>query len=103
MKKFKKKSELPKVYISHSIICDSKRLDGSREHFKKAIMALIDGGYTVAAFENSTEKPTMVFKEPRRFEYWYENFVRLQGWQVPDISPIDYKDHSDYFNCCNVE
>jgi hypothetical protein len=98
-----KKSDLPKLYISHAVICDSKRLDGSRDHFKQAVMALIAGGYTVAAYEKSTDQPTRIFKDSRHFEYWYENFVRIQGWEVPEISPVDYKDHSDYFNCATVE
>lgn len=98
-----KKSSLPKIYISQSIICDSKRLDGTREHFKQAIVGLIKGGVTVAAYDNSTDKPTMVFSEVKSFENWYENFVRIQGWEVPDFSPTEYQDHSDYFNCCTIE
>lgn len=98
-----KKVERPEIYISHSIICDSKRLDGSRQHFKASIMSLIEGGHTVAAYDKSVDRPSMIFKDAHTFENWYENFARIQGWVVPDFPDGDYKDGYDYFNCCSVE
>ena len=98
-----KRSELPVVYISNKVICDSKRLEGAREHFKHAMLGLLKAGYSVAAYDKSVHSPTMVFKDTKGFEYWYENFVRIQGWEVPEISLTEYKDYTDYFNCSTVE
>lgn len=98
-----KRSELPVIYISNKVICDSKRLDGAREHFKHAMLGLLKAGYSIAAYDKSVQNPTMVFKDTKGFEYWYENFVRIHGWEVPELSMIEYKDYRDYFNCSTVE
>lgn len=100
-----KNANSPEIFLSHSIICSSKRLDGSRNHFKQAIMGLIKGGHAVAAYEESTDKPTIIFRDSASFDYWYENFVRIQGWIMPDMDqdPGDDDDYRDYFNCSNVE
>ena len=99
------KAKSPEIFISHSIICNSKRLEGSRNHFKQAIIGLIKGGHTVAAFEKSTDKPTVIFRDSASFDYWYENFVRIQGWIMPEQAPEDNDDIDtlDYFNCSNIE
>jgi hypothetical protein len=98
-----RRSELPVVYISNKVICDSKRLDGAREHFKQALLGLLKAGYSVAAYDKSVQNPTMVFKDTKGFEHWYENFVRIQGWEAPEYSLTEYKDSTDYFNCSTVE
>lgn len=97
-----KRGELPVIYISSQIICDSKRLEGTRDHFKKAMVGLLNAGYSLAAFDKSVQQPTMVFRDAKGFEYWYENFVRIQGWEIPELSMMEYKDRTDYFNCSSV-
>ena len=97
------KGETPEIYISHSIICNSKRLEGCSNHFKQAIIGLIKGGHVVAAYENSTDKPTIVFRDAASFDYWYENFVRIQGWIMPELLDTNDDDLLDYFNCSNIE
>ena len=98
-------TKAPEIFISHSIICDSKRLEGSRNHFKQAIIGLLKGGHTVAAFDKSADKPTIIFRDSASFDYWYENFVRIQGWIIPDpgVESNEYIDTLDYFNCSNIE
>jgi hypothetical protein len=98
-----KNCDLPVVYISSAVICDSKRLDAGREHFKHAILALLKAGHIVAAFDKTVANPTRIFRDTHSFEYWYENFVRIQGWEVPEFSITEHKDKTDYFNCCTVE
>jgi hypothetical protein len=98
-----KRHELPVIYISNKVICDSKRLDGTKENFKQAMLGLLTAGYSVAAFDKSVQHPTLVFKDTKGFEHWYDNFVRIQGWEIPELSLTEYKDHIDYFNCTTVE
>lgn len=98
-----KRNELPVIYISNKVICDSKRVDGAKQHFKQAILGLLKAGYAVAAFDKSVQHPTLVFKDSNKFEYWYENFVKIQGWEIQDFSIMEYKDNTDYFNCSTVE
>jgi hypothetical protein len=98
-----KQDNLPVVYISSKVICDSKRVEGAKEHFKQAMVGLLNAGYTVATYDKSVQNPTRIFTDTKGFEYWYENFVRIQGWEVPELPMFEYKDHTDYFNCCTVE
>ena len=98
-----RRSELPVIYICNKVICDSKRLEGAREHFKQAMLGLLKAGYSVAAYDKTVQNPTMVFKDTKGFEYWYENFGRIQGWEIPELSLTEYKDYSDYFNCSTTE
>jgi hypothetical protein len=75
-------SKSAEVFISHSLVRDSKQFDASRANFKKAIAGIIDSGHKVAAFEDETTEPSIVFQDSESFVYWYENFYRIQGWFV---------------------
>lgn len=75
-------SKSAEIFISHSLVRDTKQLDAGRSNFKKAIAGIIDSGHTVAAFEDKTTEPSIVFQDSEAFVYWYENFYRIQGWFV---------------------
>lgn len=76
------KKEAADVFISHSLVRDTKQYDAARANFKQVIASLIDSGHKVAAFEDSTKQPSVIFKDSDSFLYWYENFYRLQGWFI---------------------
>ncbi|MDH5327138.1 MAG: hypothetical protein OEZ68_06180 [Gammaproteobacteria bacterium] len=96
-------TEAPEIFISHSIISNSKRVNGSKDHFRQAIIGLIHAGHVVAAYEQTTDRPTIVFRDAASFEYWYDNFARIQGWVVPELPQQTQRDVTDYFNCARIE